>query len=169
MNASAVIEREQVVEAGDAAEKGRCLLIRMDPILLVVPRTLVAEVVRHEGTALMDTAHPDVKQFNWRGFQVPLLNSAVINPACTLPPTGDSKIILFYGLLNHGKLPWYAFVASRNPRLVKATENSVLACGDQQDLLATESARVTIDDETAIIPKVDYLERFILDHCFAAE
>jgi chemotaxis signal transduction protein len=164
MQASAQLNDEFSDEPNHVAEKGRCLLIRVDSHQLIVPRTLVAEVIRYEGSTLMTTAHPDIKLFNWRGFQVPLLNTRLINPACSQETTDDSKLILFHGLLNHGKLPYYGFVVSRNPRLVMVTEDSVVVRGDQQDLLPSESARVTVEEEAASIPKVDFLEKFILDN-----
>jgi chemotaxis signal transduction protein len=145
-------------------ERGRCLLIKVDPIQLIVPRALIAEVIRYEGVALINTASPQVKLFNWRGLQVPLLDNAVINSTCSKETNEDSKIILFHGLLNHSKLPYYGFVATRNPRLIMVNEENIAAFGDQQDLHPSESAKVALADESAIIPKVDFLEKFILEN-----
>jgi chemotaxis signal transduction protein len=164
MQASVQLNDDFSDEQSYLVEKGRCLLIRIDQYQLIVPRTLVAEVIRYEGSTLVNTAHPDIKLFHWRGFQVPLLNSRLINAACAQDTTDDSKIILFHGLLNHGKLPYYGFVVSRNPRLVTVSEDSVVMRGDQLDLLPSESARVTVEDEAASIPKVDFLEKFVLEN-----
>lgn len=166
MNASKAINHEEHSRA--TGRGSQCVLVEVEPHHLLVPRTLVAEVVRYEGAALVASANPDIRLFFWRGFQVPVLNSTLIHAECVEPDGEDCKIIVFYGLSNHTKLPYYGVVASRNPHLVAVTEGNVVLSGDQQNLSAAQGAIVTVEGETAIIPKVDYLEKFIFENGLAA-
>lgn len=163
MNASLGSNLETGSARGTITERGQCLLVKLEPRQLLVPRVLVAEVVRHDVSALVATAHRDIRLFSWRGFRVPVLNAAVIHADCVQASGEDSKIVVFYGLSNQSRLPYYGVVASRNPRVVMVTEANVQPCGDQQQLPAAQGAVVTVGEDNAIIPKVDYLEKFILD------
>ena len=144
---------------------GRCLLIGLDPVQLIVPRILVAEIIHSEGVEISSSLNRHVRIFEWRGYQVPLLSSAIINPQCRDSAGEALKFIIFHGLFNRARLPYYAIAVSRNPRIVVASFENITERSDVA-LQPSELMAVTVDAESAVIPRVDYLEKYVIENCY---
>lgn len=144
---------------------GRCLLITLEPVKLIVPRILVAEIIHSEGVTMSSSLSRNVRIFEWRGYQVPLLSPPVINPRCPDVSGEDVKFVIFHGLFNRAKLPYYAIPVSRNPRIIVVTDENISERVEPKpqpsDLLA-----VTVEEESAVIPRVDCLEQYIIENCY---
>src|SRR5690606_24639135 len=102
--------------------------------------------------------------FEWRDFQVPLVSASVLSPGATAQIQKHSKIIVFQAVLSQARLPYYALLASTNPRLLVISASSIQErMGDNNnpanipDILMP----VMLDGEQAAIPRVELIERFI--------
>lgn len=159
--------REQTATFDNTPEqdsRSYCLTLHVEPLVLIVPRILVAEVMGLDGVNFSSSINRDIRIFEWRGYNVPLISGSVLNPSCKDVEVEDSKVVLLHGVLNHDKLPYYAVMVSRNPRLVQVSEDNIIAAEDD-NLQAAELQKVLLEGEPAIIPKVDYLEKYIHDNC----
>ncbi len=146
--------------------RSSCLLIKMDRLQLIVPRIMVAEVVDLEGITFTSSLNKDIKMFEWRDFQVPLVSANVLSPGTTAQIQKHSKIIVFQAVLNQARLPYYALLASTNPRLVVISASSIQERGDDEKLSLNYSdilMPVMLEGEQAAIPRVELIERFIYD------
>lgn len=148
----------------DAEEECGCLLIQVDPINLLVPRVLVAEVVQFNASVLSDSVNDDIDILEWRSRQVPMIKPQLINPLCLGEITENSKVLVFHGLLDSEKLPFFALLCSKNPRLIQFSAESIVADDNVEKVNFGELQSVLVNGETAVIPKVDFLERYILDN-----
>jgi hypothetical protein len=143
-----------------------CLLIQVDPVRLMVPRIMVAEVINYEGVEFSSSLNRDIRIFEWRGFQVPMISAAIVNPRCRGSTATLNKIVLFHGLSNRERLPFYAFGVAGNPKLVVVSAAAVEEDGEQSEGLDGELCRVRLADEPAVIPDVDHFEKFIYSNFF---
>ncbi|MDC0598839.1 hypothetical protein OAP18_03280 [Gammaproteobacteria bacterium] len=149
------------------SEECLCLIIQIDPVQIIVPRVLVAEVIHYDESNIKpETTGKNLSTLSWRGFEVPLIKQSLINPGCTDEYSPLSKVLVFYGLLNTAKIPYFALVASRNPRLMSVLSTSILEDKQVKKLNSGELQAVQVNEESAVIPKVDYLEKYILDNYF---
>lgn len=146
--------------------RSNCLLIRVDKLQLIVPRILVAEVVDLEGITFSSSLNKDIKLFEWRDYQVPLVSSSVLGPDCSTQIQRHSKIIVFHAVLNRDRLPFYALIASTNPRLIAVSAATIAEHADQQNQASTATdilMPVVVEGEMAVIPRVHQIEQIILD------
>ncbi|MDT8397069.1 MAG: hypothetical protein RQ899_00430 [Pseudomonadales bacterium] len=156
-------------QGGTTRDEGRshCLLIRAESLQLIVPRILVAEVIDLEGMEFVASLNPGIRIFFWRGYQVPLISSTVFGQAGQVDSAGHSKIIILHGVFNHDRLPFYAFIASANPRLVVVSRASIEEQAQQyQGRGADVLMPVLVDGKEAAIPKVDPVEQYIYSSLF---
>ncbi|MAM70453.1 MAG: hypothetical protein CMP91_04830 [Gammaproteobacteria bacterium] len=158
----------------EAEPTQQCLLIELDSGAeprqlvrqLIVPRVLVVEIIDYEGLEINTQNNSELAVFNWRGVDVPLLTGNVFGAESSgqrgpnlETGTGD-KIVIFHGLANPQELAFYALRTGRNPRLVNISEKDICQ-NSSRELQETELMDVVVNDEPAIIPKVDYLEHHI--------
>jgi len=145
--------------------RSTCLLISVDKLQLLVPRILVAEVVDLEGITFSSSPNKDIKMFDWRDYQVPLVAASVLSPDCSTQIHRHSKIIVFHAVLNRDRLPFYALIASTNPRLVVVSAASIVetAYENKFSALAEVLLPVVVEGEIAAIPQVHQIEKFILE------
>ena len=147
------------------ATRSTCLLIKVDKLQLIVPRVLVAEVVDLEGINFSSSANKDIKMFEWRDYQVPLVSASLLSDECATQIHRHSKIIVLHAVVNREKLPFYAFIASINPRLVVVSASSIEERADQNQLSAYSPVLmpVVVEGEMAAIPRVHQIEKYILE------
>ena len=151
-------------DKGPDETRSSCLLIKVDKLQLIVPRILVAEVVDLEGITFSSSLNKDIKMFEWRDYQVPLVSANVLSPECSTQIHRHSKIIVFHAVLNREKLPFYAFIASTNPRVVVVSAASIeerVVEENQSSGLADILMPVMVEGEIAAIPRVHQIEKFI--------
>ncbi len=142
-------------------KEGNCMLLTIDALRMLVPRTIVAEVL---GATLLEFARDEnngLDFFEWRGRRVPLLG-AVIGATRAVEITEESKVAIFHGLKNQQLLPYYGFVISRSPRLLRVSD------GDLEEVTAAqlhpaELMRIRVEGNEACIPKVDHFEHILID------
>ena len=148
-----------------AERSSHCLLIQVEPLRLIVPRILVAEVINFEGVAFSSSLNRDIRIFEWRGYQVPLLAAGAVNPRCRDSGAPPVKIVLLHGLHSRDRLPFYAIGAGGNPKLVLVND-SALECDAGAQLAGGELCRARVSGEDVVVPDIDHLEKFIYSNFF---
>lgn len=161
-------ERQRSFSTGLAApgqDSCQCLLVRVGSTQLLVPRILVVEVVGGEQFDIRPAPDGSLVTLTWRGHQVPLLSPAVLQAdsadlSSAGLPGAQGKIVVFHGLLDKARLPYYALAVDSNPKLLEVSadtlrEDESAAPGPMQLM------RVLLGDSSAFIPRVDHLERHL--------
>ncbi len=104
--------------------------------------------------------------FEWRDYQVPLVSANVLSADCSTQIQRHSKIIVFHAVLNRDRLPFYALIASTNPRLIAVSATTIAEHADQQNQPSTSAdilMPVIVEGEMAVIPRVHQIEQIILE------
>lgn len=148
-----------------AERSSHCLLIQVEPLRLIVPRILVAEVINFEGVAFSSSLNRDIRIFEWRGYQVPLVAAGAVNPRCRGSEAQPLKIVLLHGLHSRDRLPFYAIGAAGNPRLVLVNASALESDGDTEPVEG-ELCRARVGGEGVVVPDIDHLEKFIYSTFF---
>lgn len=146
-------------------EHRQCLMIDINGKKLLVPRVLVVEIIDHEGLLFTAGSHPDIRHFSWRGLEVPLIAGRVISPVTAQNPAAPGKVVIFHGIARPGKLPFYAIESDKNPRLVNVAEQDITEISNLKKLSRAELMRVDVSGESAVIPRIDFLETYIQEAC----
>jgi hypothetical protein len=157
---------DAIVTGASQAARSTCLLIKVDKLQLIVPRVLVAEVVDLEGINFSSSLSKDIKMFEWRDYQVPLVSANLLSDECSTQIQRHSKIIVLHAVVNREKLPFYAFIAAINPRLVVVSASSIEERIDQKQATAYSPVLmpVMVEGEVAMIPRVHQIEKYILEN-----
>lgn len=146
------------------------LLLTVAALRMLVPRAIVAEVL---GSSLLEFVRDEASglvYFSWRGRRVPLLGGAMFGHvhATGTEKVGEdggseeSKIAIFHGLKHQQQLPFYGFVTTRNPRLLRVSDDDLEEVSGVQ-LHPAELMRIRIEGNEACIPKVDHFETTLVD------
>jgi hypothetical protein len=146
--------------------EGNCMLLAFDTAQMLLPRNVVAEVIRHAFVSLEQ--HPaGLQQFEWRDRHVPLLEHEELAALCAVQPGDETRIAVMHGLKDQRKLPFYGIAIARSPKLLRVSEKDI-AVVECDQLGRAELMRVRLEEGEAFIPRVDYLENLILEMLDAA-
>lgn len=148
--------------ASHDAREGNCMLLALQHQNMLVPRNIVAEVIRLSVLRFIRDQHSGLDFFEWRGHKVPLLGSSMLGEAHAVECTDDSKVAVLYGLRSQEQLPYYGITIARSPRLLRLSENDLEHIAGVQ-LHSGEVMRVRMDQGEAFIPKVDYFESLTIE------
>lgn len=150
------------------------LLLTVAALRMLVPRAVVAEVLGASLLEFQRDAGSGVVFFNWRGRRVPVLGGAMIgavHASEAIEKVGDrggdgageeSKVAIFHGLKHQQQLPFYAFVTTRNPRLLRVGDDDLEEVTGVP-LHPAELMRIRVDGVEACIPRVDHFENTLVE------
>lgn len=156
-------ENDSGVDDSSSQEKSLCLMFQADSFQFIVPRIQIAEVVRYGNVNFSDSTDQGITLIDWRNMKIPLISTSLINSGSSLALTEESKIILLHGLLKRNELPYYALAVNQSPRLLEVQSDTIVVDESVETLAAGEFVHVTVDGEKAVIPKFEYIEKYILD------
>ena len=139
------------------------LLIPMADRQLVLPNVAVAEIIAFIEPVSMSHM-PDwfLGTFSWRNIDIPLVSFEIINQDREIPATRDRRIAVLNGFVNSELLPFCGVVTAGVPRLMRVNAGEV-AIDEHSVPGPSESARVLVSGEPAIIPNIDYIQKQILN------
>jgi hypothetical protein len=142
------------------------LLMTAGNMRILVPRSIVAEVI---GASLLEFSVDEASgltTFLWRGRRVPLLRAAAGDTAVVPQRSGgqpdETKVAVFHGLKQQQQLPFYGCVVAGSPRLLRLEEHDLEEL-EGVALQLVELMRVRVEGEEASIPKVDQFESTLID------
>lgn len=163
MNMQTTMTDESTISSGaDSAREGNCLLLTLNERQILVPRNLVAEVMRYSFLKFETDKRSGLQVFEWRGHQVPHLSGDMFGDKAEVIINEDTKVAILHGLKYQKQLPFYSFTLSRSPRLLRVSEADLKEIKGVE-LHPGELMQVSLENSTAFIPKVDHFENIISD------
>jgi len=149
--------------------KIRSQLIPLAGVSLVLPNTCIAEVIGYKEPQPVDGTPDWLLGFlDWRGVRIPLISFEAANGGSLAKADRRSRIVVLNGIGGDEELPFFGLVAQGIPRLMQldTTIISAIAQPEHTHPLALQHTRV--QEQEAIIPDQDKLERMIKQHGLSA-
>jgi len=135
----------------------RALVVPLAGINLLVPNTVVAEVIPYGEPAPLPEAVPWMAgMVQWRGLKVPLFAFEVFVGLASEPPAGANRLVIINTLRGNERLPFIAVASQGIPRALRVSEQAV-----QQSAPAPEPGlayRLAVDEVALAIPELDAIE-----------
>lgn len=139
----------------------RCLSLPLQDTTLIVPGSLVSEVVPY-------VSHTPVKidlewmlgRFLWRGLALPLISFEVAAELTERPSIGR-RVAIFNTVGGNPALPFYAVFIQAVPRLLQIGDRSL----DEKEKTTQSSLlrdQLELEGNQAFIPDIDHLESLVL-------
>ena len=149
--------------------KLHCMLIPAEKETLLLPTSIIAEVVDYETPEAMEATPPWLLgQAEWDNRQVPVFSfSALINGTDVGEVPEHSKILILKSLSDSARMPFLGLLLSDLPRSVRIADSSLVETGDEKKSLGVYS-RITLDEQDAIIPDIDRLTHLVTHATFGA-
>ena len=146
-----------------------CMMIPADQETLLLPTSVMAEVVDFEAPRPIDKAPPWLLgQFDWENRQVPVFSfGALINGTEVGEVPRRSKIMILKSLTDSTRMPYLGLLMSDLPRPIQVREKDPQETGDDKKSLGVFS-RVQLEGEDAIIPDLDRLAHLVEHAAYGA-
>jgi chemosensory pili system protein ChpC len=140
------------------------LLLPVKGKTLLLPNVSVAEVVDYQ----TPKAEPNAPQWflgkiSWRGLTIPLISFEAANGEDLARFGENPRIAVINSIGTHQDVAFFAFVTQNIPRLVKV-DNSNIEENTSDRTGPAEKINVTVYDEVATIPNIEFLESMIFKH-----
>ena len=141
----------------------RGVLIQIAGARLLLPNATIAEVLSFADPEPVADA-PDwlLGRIRWRGWQLPLVAFSRLSGIADEKGGLGSKVIVLKALGGDPKAPFFALLTQGFPRLVTVSE-AALSTGETQASLLPGAvhARVTLNEDDALVPDLELVERMI--------
>ncbi len=146
----------------------RSLFIPVESGNLLIPNAAIAEVINLVDPAPLTLGKKKIPAWvlgtiNWRDQVVPLISfDVLIGDKLPLPVT-TARTVVLKAQKNTAKLPYFAIVAQKIPRLVTVFEESIeLLSEDDVKSNEYELCQALANGEPASIPDIEKLEQKVL-------
>ncbi len=146
-----------------------CMLAPTEEDILLLPTSVLAEVVDFQKPSPMDEA-PSwlIGQIEWEKRQVPVFSFyALINGSDPGEISSRSKIMVIKSLSESGRVPYLGILLSDLPRMTYVKEFDLEQTGDRSKSLGVYR-RIRLEDQDAIIPDLDRLTHLITHATYGA-
>jgi chemosensory pili system protein ChpC len=156
--------KDSILEATAVEGKDwiRCMLIPLRDGRILLPHTLVAEVIDYRPPEPIE-AGPDwfLGQVDWRWVALPLVSWETLMEADQQEPGRRARIVALYGMKLQ-QVPYLGLVSAGIPRLVHVHQDNLSSISDP---VSGEYcvARGQLDDDTFWVPDLDALSIGIRD------
>lgn len=146
-----------------------CMLIPTNREMLLLPTTVMAEVLEFQQPDPMEGAPPWLLgQVEWEGRQVPVFSfSALINGRDVGEMPRKPKIMVLKSLADSARVPYIGIVLSGLPSPVTVKADELQETGDERKSLGV-FRRVSLGDNHAIVPDIDRLTHLVTHAAFGA-
>ncbi|HEY9144011.1 MAG TPA: chemotaxis protein CheW [Arenimonas sp.] len=150
----------------------RGVLISVTGSRLLLPNASVAEVITYSEPEILANA-PSwlLGRVRWRGWRLPLLSFSRLAGWSEEDGQMGAKVAVLKALGGNPKLPFFAVLSQGFPRLVTVSNQGLKQSHDIKDLPLGVHARVTLNDDPAVVPdllSVELLIQKALDQAQAA-
>lgn len=146
-----------------------CMVIPADDETLILPTSVMAEVMEYQRPAPIEAAPPWLLgQTEWEGRQVPIFDfSALINGTDPRVPDRRSHVMVLKSLSDSSRMPYIGLLMNDLPKPLTIKEPDLKETGDDKKSLGVFS-RVSFEDGEAIIPDMDRLSHLVRHAVFGA-
>jgi len=147
----------------------RGVMITVNEGRLLLPNASVAEVITYSDPEPVENA-PDwlLGRIRWRGWQLPLLAFARLAGIADEQGGLGSKVVVLKALGGDAKAPFFALLTQGFPRLVTVSRDALVAQEREGELPAGVRAYVLLNEDEALVPDLEDVERMIGDALAAA-
>lgn len=150
----------------------RGVLISVTGSRLLLPNASVAEVITYSEPEVLANAPPWLLgRVRWRGWRLPLLSFSRLAGWSEEDGQMGAKVAVLKALGGNPKLPFFAVLSQGFPRLVTVSAPALKESHEIKDLPLGVHARVTLNDDPAVVPdllSVELLIQKALDQAQAA-
>ena len=159
----------KVLRAAGKSPELHCMVVPTDPYDLLLPMSVVAEVIDYAPPVPMDDAPPWLLgHVDWGDRQVPLFSfGALINGTEVGDVPRRSRILILKSLNPTGRVPWLGLLLAGLPRPVTVGPGQLIETGDEKKSLGA-FRRIMLDDREVIIPDIDRLTHLVTHAAFGA-
>jgi chemosensory pili system protein ChpC len=146
-----------------------CMLAPTEEDILLLPTSVLAEVVDFQQPSPMNEAPPWlIGQIEWEQRQVPVFSFfALINGGDPGELSSRAKIMVIKSLSNSDRVPYLGVLLSDLPRMTYVKEFDLEQTGDKSKSLGVFK-RIRLEDQDAIIPDLDRLTHLITHATYGA-
>lgn len=138
----------------------RSLLIPMEEGVLLLPSSVVAEVVSYSTPEPLPGDYPAwlLGRFNWRGQRIPCVSFEAINGGPAPSPATRARVLVLKALGDRPDLPYFALVSKGIPRLLNIDTAAIETTNDHASDAPAVAMPVMAQGEPAFIPDMRYME-----------
>ena len=141
----------------------RGVLIQISGARLLLPNATIAEVLSFADPEPIADA-PDwlLGRIRWRGWQLPLVAFSRLAGIAAERGGLGSKVIVLKALGGDPKAPFFAVLTQGFPRLVTVSDSRLVTNETEPSLLPSGvQAQVTLNEDEALVPDLEAVERLI--------
>ena len=137
------------------------VLIPLHNKALLLPSVSMAELIPFRKPSPSEkTPNWHLGSVSWRGVSIPLISFEVLNGGVANADFSQARIAVFNNVGSSGKLPFFGVVTQGIPRSLKLVKEDITKGATK--LGPAEAAIVTVRDEEASIPNIDFIENEIV-------
>ena len=142
----------------------RGVVIQVAGARLLLPNATIAEVLSFAPPEPVEGT-PDwlLGRMRWRGWQLPLISFSQLAGLADEQGGLGSKVIVFKALGGNSKAPYFAILTQGFPRLVTVSRAGLSVEGNSEDLPLAVTARVTLNQDDALMPDLVAIENLIAE------
>jgi chemosensory pili system protein ChpC len=142
----------------------RCVLIPLATSRLLLPNAVVAEVMDFQSPVPREHM-PDwyLGDLAWRGTSIPMVSIEGMWGGSVAVPGQRSRTLVLNTLNGNQDLTHIGLIVQSLPTLVRVSLENLEPSKVSSDLGALISQSVTVNDNLALIPDLDELERRVLE------
>jgi len=162
-------ESKRVLRTTGRSPELHCMKIPADGETLLLPTSVMEEVVDYSEPASMEGAPPWLLGYvEWENRQVPVFSfSALINGSPVGEIPARSKIMILKSLAGSGRVPYLGMLLRGLPHPVTVKPEDLEQTGDDNKALGVFS-RVRLGEDDAIVPDVDRLTHLVTHAAYGA-
>lgn len=142
------------------------MLLGMNELNLLVPDNMVEEIFWPENVQPVANSPEWFKgYFSWNNRRIPLIAFEELNndgaESGVEQFKAGSAVAIICGTVHRGYLPYYAVLVNDQTRLIELNKKSVAPDSGRHGRRA-EDYWITVDNCSAVIPKMDWIEEHLL-------
>jgi chemosensory pili system protein ChpC len=141
----------------------RCVLIPAGSLRLLLPNSLIAEVIAQPPVEPLGAKLKWVLgSIKWRGQQVPLVSFTHLVGAGDRDAALSIRVAVLRTVGGDSRLPFFALVTQGFPRLTTLNPDLLIPVDDGKLLPEGERARALVGNDIAVIPDLEWIEAALL-------
>ncbi|MCW8827569.1 MAG: chemotaxis protein CheW [Gammaproteobacteria bacterium] len=147
----------------------RCLVLPLSSLTLLVPNTLVAEVIDYRPAE--SAGHmPEwmTGMLSWRGRNVPVISFERLLGDTVESPAQERRYVICNTLNNNERIPFIALEVQGIPHLTQVSNTMLDYDTEDRQSEPAVLARLRLDEESVTVPNVDVMEKMLEHLGFAA-
>lgn len=140
----------------------RGVLISVTEGRILLPNANVAEIITYSDPEPVEGA-PDwlLGRIRWRGWRLPLMSFSRFAGWSKEEGHFGAKVAVLKALGGNPKMPFFAVMSQGFPRLVTVNTGNLVDTHDMKDLPLGIHARVTLNEDAAVVPDMNTIELMI--------